>query len=202
MFAVYAASAPRLDLQTYVQYAQRHRDEYGAITRAIVADMVSCLDTLTGSVAAQKRTVWILISRFKSSIPQWYGNAGSPNSTFDADAFQTAVALYVTRGAAGILVDPKTPVIEGHVVAPRVIESPVVTKATSWKVRALAAEAALALATRRLTAPSVPRRVNAAVVLSASALKRVATQQANRAAGLPSVRAMRAAKRAARQEAA
>lgn len=87
IFAVYARFAPIRDLKFYVDYADRHSHEYSQATLAIVADMhalgLQLHARLNGvkslapaSTAAQKRIVWALIDRFKSSIDRWYGNAG------------------------------------------------------------------------------------------------------------------------------
>lgn len=83
LFAEHARTAPRLDLQRYVDYASRHDREFSAATLAIVNDMVALYvalsrGTVKGTPAAHKRAVWTLIGRFKASIDGWSGNAGSP----------------------------------------------------------------------------------------------------------------------------
>lgn len=85
MFVEYARTAPLHDLRAYLKYAQAHMEEYDITTTAIVREMVAYdailfeaiappvgSRTKAGSTAAQKRHVWNLISRFKSSIPHWY----------------------------------------------------------------------------------------------------------------------------------
>jgi hypothetical protein len=146
LFAQYAASAPRLDLEFYVTYAQRHRDEYSPATRAIVGEMMALLQTLdtpSWSASAQKRTVWALIDRFKGSITNWYGNAGAHSSTFSIDLAQSEIARWVTMGAQSELLDPKSdPIVPSKVDSPQTAESSA-PKGPTWRQRALAAEAKL-----------------------------------------------------------
>ena len=83
MFAAYAASAPRLDLRAYLDYASRHEADWTLETGKIVNDMAALYvglsrvkPTMKGTAA--KREVWRLIDAYKASINRWSGTAGSP----------------------------------------------------------------------------------------------------------------------------
>ena len=83
MFAAYAASAPRLDLRAYLDYASRHESDWTLETGKVVNDMAALYvnlsrikPTLKGTAA--KREVWRLIDAYKASIKGWHGTAGSP----------------------------------------------------------------------------------------------------------------------------
>lgn len=152
LFAAYAASAPRLDLESYVTYAQAHRDEFSEATRQIVREMLTLLDTLYAKPdqASSKRAVWTLIDRFKCSIPQWYDGGTGQHESFAA----SAIALYVTHGRSGVLLDPKTPLIEASEPQTRSVQKPV---AQNWRARAEAAEQRVRELEQRLAKPTAPR---------------------------------------------
>lgn len=96
IFTAYAKSAPLLDLEFYIRYAGNHLADYTyqPLTLAIMQEMYELRDRLmlpkAGTTASQKRAVWALISRFKSSIPQWFGNAGSSSSIDICDESEAA----------------------------------------------------------------------------------------------------------------
>lgn len=82
IFAEYARTAPRLDLQRYIHYASDNDHTFNAATIAIVGEMAALYVALSagkvkGTPAAHKRIVWAVIARFKGSIAGWSGNAGS-----------------------------------------------------------------------------------------------------------------------------
>ena len=85
VFAAYAASAPRLDLRFYLDYASRHEADWSLETGQVINDMAALYIELSKPKpkikgAAAKRAVWSLIDRYKASIRGWAGNAGSPTS--------------------------------------------------------------------------------------------------------------------------
>lgn len=87
IFTEYARTAPLGDLTFYVRCAERHLMtlELSEQTVTIAREMVALEHKLTvsnsaGTPAANKTRVWTLISRFRSSIQGWAGNAGAKGS--------------------------------------------------------------------------------------------------------------------------
>lgn len=100
LFETYARAAPLGDLRAYLRYAERRVAEYelGAETMGRIGEMFALERDLIGRAGtpADKRRVWALIDRFKSSIPGSAGRAGS-NDGVAPDALVRTWDILKTR---------------------------------------------------------------------------------------------------------
>jgi len=99
LFAAYAASAPPLDLLCYIEYANRHRADFGPSTISIVEHMIALYNALTGlkpgTTASQKKRVWAIIPAFRASLSNaWLHRSADER---DADDFYFSIAQALTR---------------------------------------------------------------------------------------------------------